>query len=187
MLRHLKNLAGRYPLATNVLTVGTTTMTGNVVSQKLIQRNEHFHWSDLGRYGVLGFCFTGPVLALWFRSLTRWTERLAVSASRKALAKMAVDQFLFAPVFVPFFFVCSKSLEGQPPSEYIPWIKNNIGPTMKTNYALWPAAQLFNFYAVPIRHQVLFSSCVALVWNSYLATVDMEKEDSTTNFITGVT
>lgn len=35
-------------------------------------------------------------------------------------------------------------------------------------YKLWPAAQLFNFYFVPLKFRVNYTNVVSLAWNSYV-------------------
>lgn len=36
-------------------------------------------------------------------------------------------------------------------------------------YKLWPAAQLVNFYIIPLKFRVNFSNIVSLFWNTYVS------------------
>ena len=36
-------------------------------------------------------------------------------------------------------------------------------------YKLWPAAQLFNFYVIPLKFRVNFSNIISLFWNTYVS------------------
>ncbi len=36
-------------------------------------------------------------------------------------------------------------------------------------YKLWPAAQIVNFYLIPLKFRVNFANIVSLFWNTYVA------------------
>uniref|UniRef100_A0A803K827 Mitochondrial inner membrane protein Mpv17 n=1 Tax=Xenopus tropicalis TaxID=8364 RepID=A0A803K827_XENTR len=38
-----------------------------------------------------------------------------------------------------------------------------------TNYYIWPAVQVANFYFIPLYHRLAVVQCVAVIWNSYLS------------------
>jgi protein Mpv17 len=48
-------------------------------------------------------------------------------------------------------------------------VREGFVPTLESNYKIWPAAQLVNFYLVPLRFRVVFSNAVGLVFNVILS------------------
>lgn len=60
-------------------------------------------------------------------------------------------------------------LEGNSFQYSIEQLKLKYFDVMLTNYKIWPAVQLCNFYFVPLKHQVLVVQSVALFWNAYLS------------------
>ena len=85
----------------------------------------------------------------------------------KVFQRLLLDQFVFAPLFVPSFMAGLWILEGRdniwdPLLDVVPSV-------MEANWALWIPAQLVNFSIVPLNYQVLFGNVVALVWNVYLS------------------
>lgn len=44
-------------------------------------------------------------------------------------------------------------------------------PLLISGYLLWPAAQLFNFYFVPLKFRVNYTNMISLIWNSYVGYV----------------
>jgi len=86
-----------------------------------------------------------------------------------AMAKMATDQLLFAPVSLFNFMALLGGLNGHGIQEIKTDIRNNYYDVMLRNYQLWPAAQMINFWMIPLQHRVLFAQSVAVIWNTYLS------------------
>ena len=63
--------------------------------------------------GVVGLVI-GPVLRSWYLILERIVPGIAKTAGFK---KMLLDQSLFAPVMICFFFSVSETLAGKRPHE----------------------------------------------------------------------
>lgn len=120
------------------------------------------------------------------------------------LARLALDQTVWAPVFIAVFFsamsilqvrvglgccccVCAHRHPPMPhtarpqgkPEEIIPNLKQNVWAAMLVNWKLWPAANFINFKFVPPQLQVLFANFVALIWNFYLSWATSRQVDVT--------
>ena len=119
------------------------------------------------KFTTLGACFTGPILHFWYGFLAR---RLPGASLGNAIQRLALDQLVFAPCFVPSFFAAIMLLDGKPHL-----IKQKLAaewfPTMLTNYTVWVPAMFVNFLFVPPLYQVLFSNGVGFGWNIYISYV----------------
>ena len=115
--------------------------------------------------GVVGLII-GPVFRTWYLTLDRLVPGAAKTAGFK---KMLLDQALFAPCMICFFFGVTETLAGKKPSEIKEMLQERYLETMVTNYKIWPLAQTINFTFVPIQHQVGFVQIVAIFWNAYMS------------------
>ncbi|KAJ1888918.1 hypothetical protein LPJ66_008320 [Kickxella alabastrina] len=84
------------------------------------------------------------------------------------LKRVAIDQAVFAPLATGAFVFGMGALEGLGPSELLERGRTQYMDILLVSYALWPAAQLINFSAIPLAYRVPFGSTVSLFWNTYL-------------------
>ncbi|XP_067326259.1 protein Mpv17 [Anolis sagrei] len=166
--RAYQRVMARHPATVQVVTAGTLMGVGDVISQQLVERRGlegHSGRRTLRMMGI-GFCFVGPVIGSWYRLL----DRMVPGATRTvAFRKMLLDQGGFAPCFLGSFLALAGALNGLSLEENWSKIKRDYADALITNYYIWPAVQVANFYFVPLNHRLAVVQVVAIVWNAYLS------------------
>ncbi|XP_055491474.1 protein Mpv17 isoform X3 [Leucoraja erinacea] len=77
--------------------------------------------------------------------------------------------FVLAPCFLAGFIVVTGFLGGLSLEKIYLKLEKNYTNALMSNYTIWPAAQLLNFYFIPLKHRLAVVQIVALVWNTYLS------------------
>ena len=154
------------PLTTKVVTSGVIAAIGDVLCQSWFEG--HVDGKRLAIFSFLGAALVGPTLHVWYGVLNRL---LPAAGTAGAFQRMAVDQGIFAPTFVPTFISSLMFLEGKPLAEIPSGVKEAWWPAVSGNWVIWIPAQLINFRLVPPHLQVLFANVVGMVWNVYLSWV----------------
>lgn len=127
----------------------------------------------------------GPALHFWYsklmprivNSIIKPTSNPNDGANRFKFAAvgMALDQLLFAPIFLTGFFVFANWVKEDLATSGIKngWtlVQNKMKETLITNWKIWPAATMVNLMFVPIQYRVLFANFIGLFWNMYLSYV----------------
>ena len=75
---------------------------------------------------------------------------MAKATAIGAIKKVIFDQAVFAPICIFFFYPALAIAEGKSVSKGFEDLKTKFIPTMIANYKVWPAANLANFYFMPI-------------------------------------
>lgn len=96
-----------------------------------------------------GFAMAGPVMIGWFRVLDRFVH--LSTPNRTLLARVALDQGLFAPINIAYFFTAQGLLEGKSFDDVGGKLHEAYGTTLLANWKVWPAVQLLNFKFVPLE------------------------------------
>jgi hypothetical protein len=129
------------------------------------------------RFTFLGTALVGPILHSWYGLLVK---KLPGNSMLATIQRLALDQLVFAPVFLPTFFACNLILEGRP-ENIIKKIETDWFSTVVANWSLWVPSQFINFKFIPPQFQVLFSNSVGLLWNIYLSSITYKTQAMSTD------
>ncbi|XP_037081123.1 protein Mpv17-like [Pollicipes pollicipes] len=168
-LRTLYNsLLTRHPVIVQSVQAGALMGVGDVLAQAAVERRplRELDLFRVGRFFGIGLCMVGPGLRLWYGALDRY---VGSQGARIVVRKVALDQGVFAPLFLGNFLVVLGVLQGRDWQQIKRKMKDEYSDILFNNWKLWPAVQLVNFYCVPLHHQVLFVQTIAIFWNTYLA------------------
>ncbi|KAK5879717.1 hypothetical protein CesoFtcFv8_022811 [Champsocephalus esox] len=160
-------LMTKYPWSVQIVTAGSLMGVGDVISQQLFERRglNHHNVQRTAKMMSIGFFFVGPVIGSWYKVL----DRLVVGGTKSAaVKKMLADQLCFAPCFLGAFISISGALNGLTLEDNVTRLKRDYPDALISNYYLWPAVQMANFYFIPLHHRMAVVQIVAVAWNSYL-------------------
>lgn len=167
-----------HPLLTKALTGGAIAAAGDVLCQagtyKDGDKRSFWRGWDMRRsfhFFVLGLTFVAPTSHYWYGNLAihPWTKGQSFVQISK---RVFLDQFVWSPVFFVIWLSGFWGMEknGQiTGAELKKDLTLALPDVMVANWILWIPCQYANFYAVPVKYQVLFTNLVELVWNAYLS------------------
>lgn len=174
-----------HPLMTKCISSGLVSGVGDVLGQyiqyrKALDRNDTNKWNwdyaRTSRFVILGFALVAPVCHVWYGSLM---ERIPGFSPRQIAKRVVLDQFCFAPLFLPTWLLNLWMLEGKSADYVMEEMPKKVPPTVVANWMLWIPAQTINLGMVPVKYQVLFSNIVAVAWSTFLSlTTHDSKQDS---------
>ncbi|KAM7206734.1 Mpv17 / PMP22 family domain containing protein [Rhypophila sp. PSN 637] len=166
-------LAAR-PLLTQAVTTAVLFGVGDVAAQQLVEKKgpKSHDLLRTGRMVLYGGAVFGPAATTWFRILQKRVN-FPGSPNKTMLARVALDQGVFAPTFIGIFLSSMAVLEGSSPREKL---DKSYRECLTTNYMIWPFVQMVNFKLVPLEHRVLFVNVISLGWNCYLSFLNSKTE-----------
>ncbi|EGD80637.1 hypothetical protein PTSG_11693 [Salpingoeca rosetta] len=156
----------KHPLPTKTVTAAIIGLCGDLLAQN-IQGSFPLDWVRTTKFVLLQAAFVAPILHIWYNVLARAVKGRGVMLM---VRKLALDQFMFAPAFIPIFLAVLLLVEGRA-DDIAREVKQETPRTILRNWQLWVPAQCINFLFIPVHLQVLFSNMVGLLWNTYLSLV----------------
>ena len=158
-----------YPFRTKAISASLLMGSSDVIAQTLEHRPLHLKDYDFirtSRMLGIGLC-SGGLMHVWYGFLN---QRITALGPRGAVAKVAMDQLLFAPLSLAVFFTATGFLKGESVAGIKTMFSTKYADALKVNYFIWPISMLINFRYVPPRYQVLWASTISLGWSVYLST-----------------
>ncbi len=135
-----------------------------------------FDFERLLRFMAYGFLMA-PIQWQWYTRLSRWFPITKTSGTVPAMQRVAMDQFIFAPIGLTCFFTFMTLAEGGGRNAIRDKFLHVYMPTLRANYLVWPAVQMLNFRILPIQFQIPFVSTVGIAWTAYLSLQNAQEEE----------
>ncbi|KAI9028465.1 hypothetical protein DFJ74DRAFT_658903 [Hyaloraphidium curvatum] len=167
ILRRYRALATSHPLPTEAAMTAFMFGLGDALSQHLVERTPHHDYRRTLRSLLFGGLSAGPMLSTWYGQLNR--RVVLRDPLPQLLARVALDQLVFTPVFVSAYFVQMGLLEGRKLPDLWLKLKETFPSTIVANWAVWVPVQCINFYFTPPPLRLLVVNTTATAWNTYLA------------------
>ncbi|OCK77323.1 hypothetical protein K432DRAFT_384777 [Lepidopterella palustris CBS 459.81] len=166
MLRWYQLKLRTAPLLTQSVTTAILFATGDTMAQQGVERVgiEKHDLARTGRMALYGGAIFGPAATTWFKFLQSRVQLTNPNAT--ILARVACDQFIFAPTNMFVFLSTMATLEGTDPKKKL---DQTYKQALTKNWMVWPWVQMVNFKFVPLEHRVLVVNIISLGWNCYLS------------------
>lgn len=113
-----------------------------------------FDFERLTRFMAYGFMMA-PLQFKWFGFLEKTFPLSKASAFVPAMKRVAFDQLIFAPFGLVCFYTAMTVAEGGGKRAIYNKFRDMYVPTLKANYAVWPAVQIINFRLMPVQFQLV--------------------------------
>jgi len=167
----------RKPMVTQCATSAVLFGTGDILAQQVGEKKGRDHdFARTARAAFYGGALFGPVLTKWLQLLNRLQFKTRTKA---VMYRVYLDQLVFTPVVVCFFFGSMTFLEGYGLSEAQKRISQSYVPTVLRNWGVFVPTQVINFSIVPPHLQFVTVGVVSLFWNAYLSAVNAQKKAET--------
>jgi peroxisomal membrane protein 2 len=158
----------REPLLTKAVTAGVLSVVSEVVARRL--SGQPLKSSSALHELTVGLVLRGPVIH-WFHTLLEavvFRRARDHAAPHIVLAKLAIDQLLFAPLFIAAYMYLSGLMNDVPLRVTSARLRRELVGVLKSNWVVWVPANFFSYYCVPVELRVAFGSVIGVFWTAIL-------------------
>ncbi|KDQ49595.1 hypothetical protein JAAARDRAFT_638211 [Jaapia argillacea MUCL 33604] len=164
----------RRPMLAQCATAAVLFGSGDIIAQQAFEKKGINHdWMRTARLSFYGGCMFGPPLTKWIQFLNRLHFK---SPTRGVIYRVWLDQAIFTPVVIGYFFTSMTFLEGKGPFDAIDRIQTAYAPTLLRNWCVFVPTQIINFAIVPNHLRFFVVGVVSLFWNTYLSAVNARQQ-----------
>jgi len=154
--------------------LGAADLSGQAIQQKLAE-NEGIE-SEVGvdiarfvRFAFFGFILQAPWNHFYYQILDGALPPTDDPFTATTGIKVAIDQFIQAPIFTVIIFGFLGILEGKSIDQIKNQLDDDYVDTMLANWKLWVPATAVNIAFCPPILRVLFLNCVFFFWSIFLS------------------
>lgn len=169
------------PVLTKALTSGALSVVAEVLARTLACKP--LRSSSALHEFTIGLLLRGPVIHYFHMLLDQVVFAQASNQrdTRIVLAKLAIDQLLFAPVFISGYLYLSGLMVDVPLAVTSRRIKKELLGVLKSNWVVWVPANFVGYYFVPLQLRVAWASLVGVAWTAFLIAKTSRNSPTNTN------
>jgi peroxisomal membrane protein 2 len=163
------------PLLTKSVTAGVILGAADLAGQAIqnARKDDGEKLSiDVGRFArfaFFGFILQAPWNHFYYLLLDGALPPTPDPFTATTGIKVAIDQFIQAPIFTVLIFYFLGILEGKSTGDVKDQLDRDYKDTMLANWKLWVPATALNIAFCPPILRVLFLNCVFFFWSIYLS------------------
>jgi hypothetical protein len=169
------------PLLTKSITagviLGAADFAGQALENKMAESNKDVDWARAARFSFFGFILQAPWNHFYYILLDGALPPTADPLTATTGIKVAIDQFIQAPIFTALIFFFLGTLEGKSVDDVKRQLQADYKDTMLANWKLWVPATFVNIAFCPPQLRVLFLNCVFFFWSIFLSLKLNKEED----------
>ncbi|RZC13903.1 PXMP2/4 family protein 4, partial [Glycine soja] len=136
------------------------------------------NWNRLAVTSMFGFGFVGSVGHFWYEGLDKFIRfklQLMPKSVRSVGTKVAMDGIIFGPLHLFVFFTYMGLCAGKNLPQVKEDLKRNYVPALILEGGVWPVVQVFNFWYVPVKYQLLYVNFY-LLDRAFLSWLEQQKD-----------
>jgi protein Mpv17 len=125
---------------------------------------------------LVGLCYFGPAAHYWYE----WIFQLLPSTTiQSTMAKAALGQVVFGPIFTIVFFATSLLQSGDLTlGNLLKKIKSDLVGVWAAGLGFWPIVDFISYRSIPIPYIPLFVNFCSFIWTIYLSMVSNKADKS---------
>mmetsp|Transcript_18533 Transcript_18533/g.56938 ORF Transcript_18533/g.56938 Transcript_18533/m.56938 type:complete len:213 (+) Transcript_18533:71-709(+) len=159
-----------------ILTKATTSLVGFGVSDALTQlfiEQGDFNVMRLVKMASFGFLLHGTTGHYFYNFLD---SVMSGATPLFVAAKVAIDQTLWAPVFMCMFFTYMCLFDGTP-ELILAKIKQDTFTAVKGSWMTWIPAHTINFAFIPPSQRLLYINSIQIFFNMFMSVIGNKKTE----------
>ena len=156
--------------ATASVILGAADLAGQALEAKQKEEQESsIDWARTARFAFFGLVLQAPWNHFYYLQLDSALPPTEEPWTTTTGIKVAIDQFVQAPIFTVLIFAFLGTLEGKNLQAVKKQLDDDYADTMIANWKLWLPATVVNIAFVPPILRVLYLNVVFFFWSIFLS------------------